>query len=132
MIRRPPRSTLFPYTTLFRSPHRVHGRGVRILEVAPHRFLHDPGRRAHAPVVEVDERAVERERLLDPEPEVLVASHVCGQTAVRPLPQAAEAVEPVVLEGGDPRAGCDHRLEKPSAGEHKGPPPRSNRRTTTP
>src|SRR5258708_27354753 len=27
MIRRPPRSTLFPYTTLFRSePHRHHGR----------------------------------------------------------------------------------------------------------
>src|SRR2546422_4244341 len=25
MIRRPPRSTLFPYTTLFRSPHRVGG-----------------------------------------------------------------------------------------------------------
>src|SRR3989441_3791013 len=24
MIRRPPRSTLFPYTTLFRSPVRVH------------------------------------------------------------------------------------------------------------
>src|SRR2546430_10664090 len=28
MIRRPPRSTLFPYTTLFRSPaHRRHRRG---------------------------------------------------------------------------------------------------------
>src|SRR3712207_8384969 len=30
MIRRPPRSTLFPYTTLFRSPHRArpaHGHG---------------------------------------------------------------------------------------------------------
>src|SRR5256885_7264793 len=28
MIRRPPRSTLFPYTTLFRSPHRLqHLRG---------------------------------------------------------------------------------------------------------
>src|SRR2546426_5032032 len=25
MIRRPPRSTLFPYTTLFRSPHRFRG-----------------------------------------------------------------------------------------------------------
>src|SRR3712207_7547064 len=25
MIRRPPRSTLFPYTTLFRSPHRRRG-----------------------------------------------------------------------------------------------------------
>src|SRR2546430_12819855 len=26
MIRRPPRSTLFPYTTLFRSAHRLGGR----------------------------------------------------------------------------------------------------------
>src|SRR3989454_5320456 len=39
MIRRPPRSTLFPYTTLFRSPqghhdpaarNRVYGAGVRL------------------------------------------------------------------------------------------------------
>src|SRR3712207_7885812 len=31
MIRRPPRSTLFPYTTLFRSPqHGVHGADVRL------------------------------------------------------------------------------------------------------
>src|SRR5690348_17898558 len=31
MIRRPPRSTLFPYTTLFRSPHvsRLRLRGLR-------------------------------------------------------------------------------------------------------
>src|SRR2546430_8696938 len=31
MIRRPPRSTLFPYTTLFRScgVHRAHGHAVR-------------------------------------------------------------------------------------------------------
>src|SRR5260370_30000612 len=28
MIRRPPRSTLFPYTTLFRSRKRAHGGGV--------------------------------------------------------------------------------------------------------
>src|SRR3712207_8167253 len=28
MIRRPPRSTLFPYTTLFRSPHRGARPGV--------------------------------------------------------------------------------------------------------
>src|SRR5258708_13526799 len=27
MIRRPPRSTLFPYTTLFRSPSRLAARG---------------------------------------------------------------------------------------------------------
>src|SRR3712207_8683165 len=30
MIRRPPRSTLFPYTTLFRSPlHKLFGRALR-------------------------------------------------------------------------------------------------------
>src|SRR2546425_5349723 len=36
MIRRPPRSTLFPYTTLFRSVHaqRAH-RGIRGLEPDP-------------------------------------------------------------------------------------------------
>src|SRR5947208_8689732 len=38
MIRRPPRSTLFPYTTLFRS-------GVVVEGAAEHRFLHD--RREH-------------------------------------------------------------------------------------
>src|SRR3712207_6927474 len=35
MIRRPPRSTLFPYTTLFRSDVAVHGRvGARTAAVA--------------------------------------------------------------------------------------------------
>src|SRR3989441_1991833 len=34
MIRRPPRSTLFPYTTLFRSPHERRRR-VAALSVAP-------------------------------------------------------------------------------------------------
>src|SRR3712207_7858290 len=32
MIRRPPRSTLFPYTTLFRSPTRGEGWGMPVLE----------------------------------------------------------------------------------------------------
>src|SRR2546430_17660398 len=36
MIRRPPRSTLFPYTTLFRSPRRVH-------DIAPRGDGHDEG-----------------------------------------------------------------------------------------
>src|SRR2546426_8527769 len=43
MIRRPPRSTLFPYTTLFRSPFRmvredprVEHVGVRQHEIRPH------------------------------------------------------------------------------------------------
>src|SRR2546422_9932336 len=52
MIRRPPRSTLFPYTTLFRS--RVSGRVVRLGSLETHgllRLLHPrparvPGERA--------------------------------------------------------------------------------------
>src|SRR2546425_7130958 len=31
MIRRPPRSTLFPYTTLFRSTNRFEGRKIKLL-----------------------------------------------------------------------------------------------------
>src|SRR2546422_4421379 len=53
MIRRPPRSTLFPYTTLFRSlRHRVHGDGRVALRLRPLRhgassLQPAPGRRAH-------------------------------------------------------------------------------------
>src|SRR3712207_8986706 len=34
MIRRPPRSTLFPYTTLFRSSPFMHGHSVAVSELA--------------------------------------------------------------------------------------------------
>src|SRR3712207_7627218 len=33
MIRRPPRSTLFPYTTLFRSAQRATASGARVFEI---------------------------------------------------------------------------------------------------
>src|SRR3712207_7649419 len=38
MIRRPPRSTLFPYTTLFRSYHNIgeYRRGGNLLKLPPH------------------------------------------------------------------------------------------------
>src|SRR3712207_7622010 len=35
MIRRPPRSTLFPYTTLFRSPVRRRPAPVRVVDAPP-------------------------------------------------------------------------------------------------
>src|SRR3712207_8348257 len=50
MIRRPPRSTLFPYTTLFRSragPHPPRGRGGRAQRLRPRR-PDRPGARAGA------------------------------------------------------------------------------------
>src|SRR2546430_8748106 len=43
MIRRPPRSTLFPYTTLFRSRERLGGREGPVLAHAPRPDL-QPGR----------------------------------------------------------------------------------------
>src|SRR5258708_25129262 len=45
MIRRPPRSTLFPYTTLFRSPHQLGGQMLAEIDPA-HRDLRrvEPGR----------------------------------------------------------------------------------------
>src|SRR2546429_4771690 len=43
MIRRPPRSTLFPYTTLFRSLKRIHGERAVLqdisLQIAPGEVL---------------------------------------------------------------------------------------------
>src|SRR3712207_6959511 len=40
MIRRPPRSTLFPYTTLFRSIYKVVGEGTDILSsMKPGEFI---------------------------------------------------------------------------------------------
>src|SRR5438309_8012809 len=51
MIRRPPRSTLFPYTTLFRS-HGARGVGVGLDEGCPGRALID---RALDPEVERSE-----------------------------------------------------------------------------
>src|SRR3712207_8090116 len=54
MIRRPPRSTLFPYTTLFRSPHQRLG-----AHHAPRREV-DDGLVEHRELPRVGGRAVER------------------------------------------------------------------------
>src|SRR3712207_7723310 len=58
MIRRPPRSTLFPYTTLFRSPGRVGGQqGERV------RPLHQREAARERPArADRQRRAVERQR----------------------------------------------------------------------
>src|SRR3712207_8838440 len=58
MIRRPPRSTLFPYTTLFRSQARSHDR-LRALEV---RLVHVQHRHRQRCPAELGEIEVERLR----------------------------------------------------------------------
>src|SRR2546429_7338509 len=58
MIRRPPRSTLFPYTTLFRSNHGLTGRAVaeRRLICSPD-LLTDPTLMLPSGVVERDRKS---------------------------------------------------------------------------
>src|SRR2546422_2101976 len=60
MIRRPPRSTLFPYTTLFRSPVKWIGAGDEAVQ------LHGAGRHEPDGGLEIrrDERARAHERQL--------------------------------------------------------------------
>src|SRR2546427_1642270 len=52
MIRRPPRSTLFPYTTLFRSLRHV--RVVVVLPREPARRVHPAAERERGPDTELD------------------------------------------------------------------------------
>src|SRR3712207_8797452 len=66
MIRRPPRSTLFPYTTLFRSviirisPHRLRIPRCSTESPAPLRRLPGDRREVNGPGREVSGRAVDR------------------------------------------------------------------------
>src|SRR6266480_465976 len=59
MIRRPPRSTLFPYTTLFRSPAALVGRGRGYLHELPDQLA------SFAPVVKSAVRASRAQQIPD-------------------------------------------------------------------
>src|SRR3712207_9161377 len=82
MIRRPPRSTLFPYTTLFRSvvgaadDDRVGGAVARRVIPEPAQLLGDPGPGAlHEPGVERAVRPLESRPVGD----VGEALHLCHE-----------------------------------------------------
>src|SRR5687767_14061759 len=86
MIRRPPRSTLFPYTTLFRSAPRLAGRPAGALQEVrrgAERVGHRVDDIAAAVAVEVDRRALESGR------------HELG-LAERARPRAGERLGPHV------------------------------------
>src|SRR3712207_5430308 len=97
MIRRPPRSTLFPYTTLFRSVaealrHRDHVRLDTRLLYPPEVAARPPERRLDLVGDVQDTRLVEN--LLD-------APYVLG----RQLYKAADALDRLGYEGGDVARG---------------------------
>src|SRR2546430_13710870 len=62
MIRRPPRSTLFPYTTLFRSRRAAHSQRPDVLRAAAPLDERDPGEVEQQRPEERDERAERGER----------------------------------------------------------------------
>src|ERR1051326_7207556 len=66
MIRRPPRSTLFPYTTLFRSPTCVACRQWRI-GASPVRFLSATKGQARAPILHWITKSAARNDSMKPE-----------------------------------------------------------------
>src|SRR5258708_9284554 len=76
MIRRPPRSTLFPYTTLFRSEDVLVS---EIREVSEHLFLGHPGREIGEHVVHGNPHAADawltEEEVLDRKSTRLNSSH---------------------------------------------------------
>src|SRR5438094_4223374 len=61
MIRRPPRSTLFPYTTLFRSP-ALEAAGIEVVETDLGEFIvqisHDRPSHLVAPIVHKDRASI--------------------------------------------------------------------------
>src|SRR2546426_9150236 len=70
MIRRPPRSTLFPYTTLFRSPRDRHADGDAHEDGEPRveEAVHDVLRRLHDDALEIAEGVAQRKRRQRPAP----------------------------------------------------------------
>src|SRR5690349_23713171 len=71
MLRRPPRSTLFPYTTLFRSPRDTSCGGAVSQRTETVREVHPGEELLEEPVVQVD-----RQRYVDRKSTRLNSSHV--------------------------------------------------------
>jgi hypothetical protein len=82
-------------------PHVIRRRLVRDVEVALHRLVHCARTGADTTVVQVDQRAVEGERLLDLPPEILVGRHVFRGASGDGLRRVGHA-------GGDVRTGHGH------------------------
>src|SRR2546430_16855709 len=101
MIRRPPRSTLFPYTTLFRS------RGGRGAGAAQDRALGEAGGRLGVPALRGGARSDGEKRpehgsdtampcRYDPFIEAHLSIH-------RPFPSSIAATDPAAMPAGTPR-----------------------------
>src|SRR3989441_7980760 len=115
MIRRPPRSTLFPYTTLFRSgvPERHPGRiavaRLRLVEHCAEARRVDP--RLHAgDIVGLEELGADAERPLDGERRLELRSHRGRDADQRSAAHVARLATDRVAEAlEDAERAQDHR-----------------------
>src|SRR5256885_3348015 len=83
MIRRPPRSTLFPYTTLFRSQHRnERGRLLERRVVDPHFHTGNGGQDQRDPLVLLPRRMLMDLAITDRKSTRLNSSHLVISYAV--------------------------------------------------
>jgi hypothetical protein len=112
-------------------PHVIHGRLVGQIEVALQGVVNHARARAAAAVVQIDDRAVQRERLLDLAPVVLVARHACRRIVLHRSRCRLQTGETVVAEhrGGGDRRGPRRAggLQKRAAREHVVLPARDQR-----
>src|SRR5258705_7986129 len=76
MIRRPPRSTLFPYTTLFRSLFRSRDHGVTWDRISPDLSTNDPIRQRQEQSDRIVGRQVGRDAIPDRKSTRLNSSHL--------------------------------------------------------
>ena len=97
-------------------PHVVDGRLVRDVEVPLERLVDDTRARAHAAVVEIDDRAIERESLADVAPEVLVLGHVVGRPAGGGSSRLFDASEQIGPAKRRNRRGRAQGLQERAAG----------------
>src|SRR6266536_1844902 len=122
MIRRPPRSTLFPYTTLFRSrsrpPRRLAGADPGVPRQRDPRPSTAPGPAAH--------RGHARAPAGDPAPRRLVA---VGPVGLRTRDARRQGVR--VRRRRPVRLTRRHRLPAPPAARLRLPPPPARRRAGT-
>src|SRR5256885_17064155 len=126
MIRRPPRSTLFPYTTLFRSQHAV----VEVSLERAHKYLGpDPAgvEAGRAEGLEAQRRQAPFERRLDEHPAaqgVQPETRHAEELAVALRAAVAAAVDIVVAEAA--QVGVRERVGARSTGEAR-PAPQPDR-----
>src|SRR5260370_23531763 len=131
MIRRPPRSTLFPYTTLFRSPTRA-GVPLTVLQSRPDETAPDP---PHEPPRRAPQQRGQADVALGQEPEQ--TPETCHHRPhSEPLPEPHPhgrpsrllAFTPCDERGGSRRPARYRGLAKRSEGEFRACEPRRKRK----